>query len=214
MNTSHLRRMLPWWPYLALIVALGCQSSRFDGSEFVRIPPEEVERGSGSEHAFDDEGPVTRVRISEGNRPGKYDAIQGEWEAVMGANPSWYQECGADCQVESASWEAVEEFVRRLNARALSQIYLPTEAEWEHAARAGRGTDTYAGTISEPAGKDPVLEGIAWCDENSGERTHPVGGERANVWEWVGDVARRLSRGKSDGSLGSGERLGPCVAGM
>ena len=116
----------------------------------------------------------------------------------MGSNPSGSRKCGLDCPVESVSWLQVQEFIRRLNERAGGAPYrLPSEAEWEYAARAGSRTDTYAGDITEPYGEDPVLEGIAWYGENSGDRTHPVGGKRANSWglhdmlgnvsEWVGD---------------------------
>ena len=74
---------------------------------------------------------------------------------------------------------------------------MPTEAEWEHAARAGTSGDTYAGNLTDPYGRDPVLERIAWYDENSGDRRHPVGQKApnawglhdmlGNVWEWVQD---------------------------
>ena len=100
--------------------------------------------------------------------------------------------------MEQVSWNDVQEFIGKLNARSRGRPYrLPTEAEWEYAARAGTETDTYAGDITKPRGNDPVLNRIAWYQVNSGGRTHPAGGKApnafglhdmlGNVWEWVGD---------------------------
>ena len=169
----------------------------FDGMEFVGIPPGESRMGSNSRHARGDEKSVTRVRISKGFYLGKTEVTQAEWQAVMGNNPSYFSGCGR-CPVEKVSWEDVQVFMGRLNARSGGERYrLPTEAEWGYAARAGTTTDTYAGDLTEPLGNDPVLNGIAWYGQNSGSRTHPVGQKApngfglhdmlGNVWEWVGD---------------------------
>ena len=169
----------------------------FDGMEFVGIPPGEFLMGSTSRHAADRERPVTRVRISKGFYLGKTEVTQAEWQAVMGNNPSHFSGCGR-CPVEEVSWEDVQAFIGRLNARSGGERYrLPTEAEWEYAARAGTTTDTYAGDVTERLGNDPVLNRIAWYEENSGDRTHPVGQKSPNPWglydmlgnvfEWVGD---------------------------
>ena len=169
----------------------------FDGMEFVGISPGEFLMGSTSRHADDDEQPVTRVKISQGFYLGKYEVIQAEWQAVMGNNPSRFSGCGR-CPVEKVSWEDVQFFIGRLNAKSRGGRYrLPTEAEWEYAARSGTTTDTYAGDVTVPLGNDPVVNGIAWYSANSGDRTHPVGQKApngfgiydmmGNVWEWVGD---------------------------
>ncbi len=169
----------------------------FDGMEFVGIPPGEFLMGSTSRHAYDDERPVTGVRMSQGFYLGKTEVTQAEWQAVMGSNPSRFSGCGR-CPVERVSWMDVQAFIGRLNARSGGERYrLPTEAEWEYAARAGTTTDTYAGDVAVPLGNDPVVNGIAWYDENSGGRTHPVGQKApngfglydmlGNVREWVGD---------------------------
>ena len=174
------------------------ESRVFDGIEFVWVPQGEFRMGSTSRHAHSDEKPVSRVRISRGFWLGKYEVTQAPWQAVMGNNPSRFKNCGGNCPVERVSWDDVQEFIRNLDRRSGGRRYrLPTEAEWEYAARAGTEADTYAGDITRPLGNDPVLNRIAWYDENSGYRTHPVGRKApnawglhdmlGNVWEWVGD---------------------------
>ena len=156
--------------------------------EFVRVPAGEFLMGSESEEAGSDEQPLTRVRISRGFYLGKHEVTQAEWQAVMGRNPSAFDECGPDCPVENVSWEDVQEFIRKLNAAVGEERYrLPTEAEWEYAARAGTSGDRYS----------EDLDAIAWYDGNSGGRTHPVGRKApnawglhdmlGNVWEWPQD---------------------------
>ena len=120
--------------------------------------------------------------------PAAIEVTQGQWEAVMGSNPSRFPECGLDCPVEQVSWEDAQEFIRRLNAMDGAGTYrLPTEAEWEYAARAGTTGDRYGN-----------LNAIAWYADNSGvARPHPVGQKApnawglhdmlGNVWEWVED---------------------------
>ena len=154
--------------------------------------------GSTNRHADDDEKPVTRVKISQGFWMGKYEVTQSQWLSVMGSNPSRFKSCGGNCPVERVSWNEVQQFIRKLNqGSGDSQYRLPTEAEWEYAARARTNADTYAGDITKPRGNDPVLNRIAWYDGNSGNRTHPVGRKApnafglhdmlGNVLEWVGD---------------------------
>ena len=159
----------------------------FDGVEFVWVPPGQFQMGSTSSEADDDEQPVTQVRISRGFWMGKYEVTQAQWQSVMGSNPSRFTNCGGDCPVERVSWEDVQEFIGKLNARSGGRPYrLPTEAEWEYAARAGTTEERYGD-----------LDEIAWYDSNSGYTTHRVGEKAANawglhdmlgnVWEWVQD---------------------------
>ena len=159
------------------------ESRVFDGMEFVWIPAGEFLMGSTSSEADGDERPLTRVRISRGYWLGRHEVTQ----AVTGTNPSEFSGCGR-CPVETVSWDDAQEFIRSLNGRAGGSRYrLPTEAEWEHAARAGTAGDRYA----------PNLDAIAWYGDNSGDRPHPVGQKApnawglhdmlGNVWEWVQD---------------------------
>ena len=141
-----------------------------DGMEFVWIPAGEFLMGSERED-------VTRVRISQGFWLGKHEVTQAEWETFMGENPSHFDGCGPDCPVENVSWHDAQRFVERLNL--LSSEYsdgteyrLPTEAEWEYAARAGMSGDRYSDD----------LDAIAWYDGNSGDRSHAVGRKEPNVW--------------------------------
>ena len=163
------------------------ESREFAGMEFVWVPAGEFLMGSTSEESFDWERPLTRVRISQGFFLGKYEVTQAEWRAEMGTNPAQFSSCGPNCPVERVSWDDVQEFIRNLNAAVGEERYrLPTEAEWEYAARAGTSGDRYGN-----------LDAIAWYEDNSGRRTHPVGQKEpnawglydmlGNVWEWVGD---------------------------
>ena len=164
------------------------KSRKFDGMEFVWVPAGEFRMGSTSRLAYKDEKPVTRVRIPQGFYLGKYEVTQGQWESVMKKNPSHFKECGKDCPVERVSWKDVQNFLRKLNGRSGRKRYrLPTEAEWEYAARAASTEDYY----------DANLDIIAWYGGNSEGSTHPVGRKApngwglydmlGNVWELVGD---------------------------
>ena len=151
--------------------------------------------GSVSPEAEDDEQPVTHVRISQGFWLAKYEVTQAEWETEMRTNPSKFSGCGR-CPVDSVSWPDVQDLVRRLNARAGATNYrLPTEAEWEYAARAGTSGDRYTEN----------LDAIAWYEDNSENRRHPVGQKAPNAWglhdmlgnviEWVQDWYGRYPGG-------------------
>ena len=163
------------------------EAREFDGIVFVRVPAGEFRMGSTSTEARDNEQPPIRVLIRRDFWLGKHEVTQGQWQAVMGNNPSHFALCGPDCPVEMVSWNEVQDFISRLNARAGEARYrLPTEAEWEYAARAGTSGDRYGN-----------LDEIAWYASNSGKKTHPVGRKLANswglydmlgnVWEWVED---------------------------
>ena len=155
--------------------------------QFVRIPAGSFAMGSITPDAYSDQRPITQVHISSAFEMGKHEITQGQWRSVIGGNPSWNSACGPNCPVENVSWNDTREFLTRLNAAGDGFLYrLPTEAEWEYAARA-RTTGSRHG----------LLDSIAWHIGNSGDRTRPVGLRAANdfglhdmignVYEWVGD---------------------------
>lgn len=157
------------------------------GMEFVLIPAGEFQMGSND--GDNDEKPVHTVRLTKPFYLGKYEVTQGEWEKVMGNNPS---EIKGDSRrpVESVSWDDLQEFIRRLNTKESEARYrLPTEAEWEYAARAGSTTAYSFGDDVRQLGQ------YAWYYGNAGGRTHPVGQLQPNAWglyDMHGNVWERL----------------------
>ena len=138
-----------------------------------------------------DETPVHTVCLDD-YYMGKYEVTQGQWQSVMGNNPSFFKDCGEKCPVEQVNWNDIQEFIKKLNARTKKNYRLPTEAEWEFAARSGGKKEKYAGTSS-----DSELGKYAWYSANAGGKAHPVGGKQpnglglydmtGNVWEWCQD---------------------------
>ena len=159
------------------------------GMEFVLIPAGKFMMGSDSGES--NGKPVHEVRISKAFYLGKHEVTQGQWQKVMGNNPSIFKG-DAILPVENVSWEDVQEFIHKLNAKEGDTKYrLPTEAEWEYAARARTATIYSFGNDERQLGE------YAWYFPNSGNKTHPVGQKKpnawglhdmhGNVWEWVQD---------------------------
>lgn len=138
---------------------------------------------------FKDEWPIHTVKL-DGFYIGKYEVTQRQWKDIMGYNPSEHAGCD-DCPVEMVSWEEVQRFIYKLNKRTKKQYRLPTEAEWEFAAR--QGNDDMAFDYS---GAD-VIDWVGWYNSNSNRETHIVGQKTpnslgiydmtGNVWEWCSD---------------------------
>ena len=155
------------------------------------------EWGDGNEREL----PTHEVTISNGFYIGKYEVTQAQWETIMGSNPTQYTPVPGN-PVDNVSWNDIQSFLSALNtangnsgcARGDSGCYyLPTEAEWEYAAKGGPiGT----ATVSQFAGSDNSAE-VAWTNVNSGGQPQAPGGLEpnelgiydmsGNVWEWVGD---------------------------
>ncbi len=164
--------------------------------EMVVIPAGSFTMGSNEN---DNEKPPHSVTIKS-FAMGKYEVTQGQWKAVMGDNPSQFINCGDNCPVERVSWNGVQQFIQRLNQKTGQQYRLPSETEWEYAARAGTSSTYWWGDTASHEyanyGKDKCCGGVAQ-GRDQWEYTAPVGQFPANafglhdmhgnVWEWVQD---------------------------
>lgn len=164
----------------------------------------------GSNYGESDEKPVHSVTLDD-FYIGKYEVTQAQWRAVMGSNPSRFK--GDSLPVEMVSWNEVQEFIKRLNAKTGKTYRLPTEAEWEYAARGGNRSKGY-----KYSGSNKIKD-VAWYIGNSGYKTHPVGTRKpnelgvydmsGNVCEWCQDGYRYDTYSSSPQKNPQGPSSGP-----
>ena len=177
--------------------------------KFIKIPKGIFEMGSNDGHNYISERPVHTVVISGDFETGVTEVTQRQWFEVMGHNPSYFKggeedqsKLGnnPDHPVENVSWNGVQEFIAKLNGENDGYVYrLPTEAEWEYAARGGTKTSYSFGD------DEKLLPEYGWFSGNSWDQTHKVGTLKpnpfglydmhGNVWEWVSDWYKEYQSG-------------------
>lgn len=166
--------------------------------EFVLVRDGSFQMGSHADDSSSDEQPVHTVAISKPFYLGKYEVTQGQWQAVMGSNPSHFK--GDKLLVDSVGWGDCQEFLKKLQSRLPAlKFFVPTEAQWEYACRAGSKTEYSFGDDASRLGE------FAWYSDNSGSTTHDVGTKEPNDWglydmhgnvkEWNADWSGEYSAG-------------------
>ena len=162
-----------------------------------------------------DEKPTHRVTLTNDYYMGKYEVTQALWKAVMGNNPSSFK--GDILPVEQVSWNDCQEFISKLNRITGKTFRLPTEAEWEYAARGGNKSRGYQYSGSNN------LSDVAWFRDNSGSKTHAVGTKQpnelgiydmsGNVWEWCQDWFGKYKRSSQVNPTGANSGSGRVLRG-
>lgn len=179
------------------------QTITIDGVSFTMklVEGGTFQMGSNDSDAESDEKPVHDVTLSS-YYIGETEVTQALWKSVMGSNPSNFN--GDDLPVERVSWNDCQEFIRKLNQKTGKNFRLPTEAEWEFAARGGKKSRGYKYAGSNNIGS------VAWYTDNSSSKTHPVKGKAPNelgLYDMSGNVREWCHDWKGD--YGSSSQTNP-----
>lgn len=143
----------------------------------------------GSTTGYSNEQPVHSVTISKDYYIGETEVTQELWTAVMGGNPS-YNTSGSQLPVEKVSWNDCQTFISKLNSLTGANFRLPTDAEWEFAARGGNKSAGYTYSGSN------TIDDVAWYKSNSGDKTHVVKTKQPNelgIYDMTGNVSEWCS---------------------
>ena len=180
------------------------------GVSFTMIPVE----GGTFQMGDSDEKPVHRVTLSD-YYIGQTEVTQELWKAVMGRNPSDFK--GAKNPVNNVSWNDCQKFIKKLNKLTKQNFRLPTEAEWEFAARGGNKSRGYKYSGSDNLGS------VAWYKDNSSSAVNPVGSKSpnelglydmsGNVWEWCADWYGSYSSSSQINPMGYSSGSGRVIRG-
>ncbi len=164
--------------------------------------------GNWTSECKNDEIPVHEVCLDT-YWIGKFEVTQAQWQKIMGRNPAYFK-LGDDHPVETISWEHAQQFITRLNKKTKLSFRLPTEAEWEYAARSRGKDEKYAGGNK--------IANFSWCSFNSGQTTQKIGGKKpnglgiydmsGNVSEWVQDYYQPQYYSKSPKNNPKGPKNG------
>ena len=154
------------------------------GMTFNLIPAGTFTMGSpSSELGRGDDETQHQVTLTQSYYMQTTEVTQGQWRSVMGSNPSYFSSCGDNCPVETVSWDDSQTFITAMNQRGEGTYRLPTEAEWEYAARAG-STSAFAngGITVTNCDYDPNLSAMGWYCDNWASTMHPVAQKQPNAW--------------------------------
>ena len=183
-DTTGLSDRLSEHQYNDVSVVTGDSYTNSLGMTFHLIPAGTFTMGSpGSELGRGTDETQHQVTLTQSYYMQTTEVTQGQWRAAMGSNPSYFSNCGDDCPVEKVSWNDIQSFITKMNQSGEGTYRLPTEAEWEYAARAGSTSAFSNGGITETmCGYDQSLDAMGWYCGNDSSTTSPVALKQPNAW--------------------------------